>query len=180
MRDDVPSGWRYNPSAWKHRWPVIGLALAGGGVATYLALYQLGVVAHVWEPFFGEGSRHILKESSIAHLLPIPDAAVGAIVYLLEAAAEAIGGRTRWRTRPGAVLFAGLVAGGMGLGGIGLAVCQPALFRAFCTLCLTSATCSVLAAALTLPEVAAAVHHLRRRRAAGMSLWQALGRHDHP
>ena len=64
----IPPGWSYNPSAWSERLPVLALALTGFGIATYLGLYQLGAVPGVWEPFFGDGSYRILKESSIAHL----------------------------------------------------------------------------------------------------------------
>src|SRR5919205_1457619 len=92
----VPPGWSYNPSAWSDRLPIIGLALLGFGIALYLALYQLGVFAGVWEPFFGDGSRRILH-SSVSRLLPIPDAALGAMGYLLDAVTGAIGGRDRWR-----------------------------------------------------------------------------------
>ena len=75
MTDEgTPPGWGHNPSRWSHRLPVLLLALAGCGIATYLALYQVHVVAHVWEPFFGDGSRVILRESSIARLLPVLEA----------------------------------------------------------------------------------------------------------
>src|SRR3954454_11231365 len=144
MMDDRPPGWSYNPLAWSERLPVLALALAGCAIATYLALYQLDVVAHVWEPFFGSGSRRILKESSIAHLLPIPDALLGAVVYVLDAAADVLGGRTRWRPLPWAVLLLGLISAALGAGGGGLAICQPVLFGAYCTLCLASAACSIL------------------------------------
>ena len=92
---DLPPGWSYNPSAWSERLPVLALALTGFGIASYLGLYQLGVVSVVWEPLFQEGSIRILKESSIAHFLPIPDAVLGAVVYLLDAAAGVAGGRVR-------------------------------------------------------------------------------------
>ncbi len=68
-----------DPSAWSKRLPAIALALVGCGIATYLALYQLGILAHSWEPFFGAGSRIILKESPLSHWLPVPDAALGAL-----------------------------------------------------------------------------------------------------
>ena len=95
-----PPGWRHNPSGWRARLPGIALALGGCGLATYLSLYQLNVIPHVWEPFFGNGSRRILKESSISHMLPVPDALIGAVFYLLEAIAECVGGRQRWRSLP--------------------------------------------------------------------------------
>ena len=94
VEPDGPPGWDYNPSDWSQRLPIVALALAGFGIATYLALYQWGVLARVWEPFFGDGSRVILN-SSVSHLLPVPDAALGAIGYLLDAATGVIGGRQR-------------------------------------------------------------------------------------
>jgi uncharacterized membrane protein len=174
MTGDVPPGSRHNPSAWPRRLPVLVLALAGCAIATYLALYQLQVVGHVWEPFFGDGSRVILRESSIARLLPVPDALLGAAVYLLGAAADLIGGGDRWRTMPWAVLLLGVVSGSLGAGGVVLAVCQPALFGTFCTLCLASAACSVLLAGAVSWEVLATWQHLRRESARGVSWWSAL------
>ena len=73
---DTPPGWDYNPASWPQRLPIIGLALIGCGIATYLALYQWGVIGHVWEPFFGDGSEVILN-SSVSHILSVPDAALG-------------------------------------------------------------------------------------------------------
>ena len=90
---ELPPGWTYNPSRWSERLPVLALALTGFGIAAYLGMYQLGAFPVVWEPFFGDGSHRILKESSIAHLLPVPDAILGAVVYLLDATAGSIGGR---------------------------------------------------------------------------------------
>jgi len=94
-----PPGWSYNPSAWWERLPIVGLAFVGAGIATYLALYQWGILASVWEPFFGEGSRSILH-SRISRLLQVPDAALGAFGYLLDAVTGGVGGRARWRTMP--------------------------------------------------------------------------------
>jgi vitamin K epoxide reductase family protein len=147
------------PSAWNKRLPSVALALAGCAIATYLALFQLGVLAEVWEPFFGNGSRLILKESAIARWLPVPDAAVGALVYLAEAVAECIGGPRRFRTWPAAVFVPGALAAGLALAAIGLIGCQAFWFRAYCTLCLTSSACSLLIAGLTAPEVWAAWKH---------------------
>ena len=57
VESDLPRGWSYNPSSWPQRLPLVGLALIGFGIASYLALYQWGVFSTVWEPFFGGGSR---------------------------------------------------------------------------------------------------------------------------
>jgi hypothetical protein len=49
---DIPPGWGHNPSKWSRRLPVLLLALADCGIATYLALYQVDVLPTVWEPLF--------------------------------------------------------------------------------------------------------------------------------
>jgi hypothetical protein len=90
----VPPGWDYNPASWGERLPLVGLALLGFLIAGYLALYQWGVFPSVWEPFFGDGSKSVLH-SWISRMLPIPDAALGAIGYLLDAVTGVAGGRGR-------------------------------------------------------------------------------------
>ena len=147
------------------------LALTGFGIAAYLGMYQWGAFPAVWEPFFGDGSHRILKESSISHLLPVPDAVIGAVVYLLEATAGAIGGRERWRTFPGIVLLNGLIAAGLGFGGMLLAILQPVLFQAYCTLCLASAVCSIGMVGPVMAEVLATLQFLKRERGRNRSLW---------
>jgi hypothetical protein len=51
----------------------------------------LGPLSGVWEPFFGGGSQTVLH-SAIARLLPILDALLGVIGYLIELIAAARGG----------------------------------------------------------------------------------------
>jgi hypothetical protein len=171
---DNPPGWSYNPSSWRQRLPVGALALAGFLIAGYLALYQVGVVTSVWEPFFGNGSTVILRQSGIACLLPVSDAALGACAYLAEFLIDLVGGEDRWSSAPWAVLLLGLVAAGLGATGVVLVICQPILFHAFCTLCLGTAACSLLIVLTAADEVLTAVQHLRREAAAGRPLWQAL------
>lgn len=146
-------------SDWDRRLPAVALALLGCAVATHLGLIQLSLIPEVWEPFFGNGSRIILKESAVARSLPVPDALLGAIVYLAEAVAECVGGRQRWRTRPAAVFATGILAAGLGLAGLPLVGCQVLWFRAYCTLCLASAACSLVIAGLVWPEIRAAWNH---------------------
>jgi len=172
----VPPGWSHNPSAWRTRVPVIVLALAGASVAGYLALFQLGWLRHVWEPWFGEGSRIILT-SSVSRMLPIPDAALGFAGYACDAIAGMLGGSTRWRTAPWLVLVFGAIVGLLGAAGIVLVILQATVFHAWCTLCLTSAAISLTMVALALDEVLASLGHLTRVRAHGGSLWLALTGH---
>jgi uncharacterized membrane protein len=116
----------------------------------------------------------ILRQSAIAHLLPVPDAALGAFVYLFEALADLPGDESRWRTKPWAVVLLGLIAAGLGVAAVILVLCQPLLFGHFCTLCLASAACSLLGCAAAAPEVWATLQHLRRERQRGLTWGQAL------
>jgi hypothetical protein len=168
-----PPGWDYNPSGWSQRLPIVALALAGFGIATYLALYQWGVLGRVWEPFFGDGSRVILN-SSVSHLLPVPDAALGAFGYVLDAATGVIGGRRRWRTMPWMVIVFGLAVGPLGAVSVLLVIFQPVLFDAWCTLCLASAVISLLMIGPALDEFLASLQYLKRESCRGRSAWRAF------
>ncbi|MDP9311096.1 MAG: vitamin K epoxide reductase family protein [Chloroflexota bacterium] len=170
---DMPPGWSYNPASWSQRLPIVGLALVGFGIATYLALYQLNVFATVWEPFFGDGSRIILN-SSISRVLPIPDAALGALGYLVDAGAGVIGGRARWRTMPWIVVLFGLAVGPLGAVSIGLVILQPVRFGTFSTLALASAVVSVVMIGPAMDEFLASLQHLKREHNRGHSLWRTF------
>lgn len=169
----VPPGWSANPSGWSQRLPIVVLALAGTGVAVYLSLYQLDVIASVWEPFFGNGSRTIL-DSKVSKILPIPDALLGAFSYLLDAVAGVVGGRDRWRRMPWIVVVFGLAVGPLGVISVVLVILQPVLFSAFCTLCLVSAVISIVMVGPAMDEVLASLQHLRRAKALGTSVWRVF------
>jgi hypothetical protein len=173
LQSDVPAGWSYNPSSWPERLPIVGLALVGFAIAGYLALYQLRFFIDVWEPFFGDGSRIILN-SSVSRILPIPDAALGAFGYLLDAITAIIGGRARWRKMPWIVVLFGVAVGPLGLVSVLLVILQPVLFDAWCTLCLVSALISVLMIGPAADEVLASLQYLKRERVRGGSLWRAF------
>jgi uncharacterized membrane protein len=129
--------------------------------------------AVVWEPFFGDGSRIILN-SSVSRILPIPDAARGALGYLADAITGIIGPRARWRTMPWIVIIFGLAVGPLGLVSVLLVILQPVMFEAWCTLCLASALVSVLMIAPAADEVLASLQYLKRERLQGRSLWRAF------
>lgn len=172
----MPPGWGTNPSAWRERLPIVALALAGFAVATYLSLYQWQVVDGVWEPFFGDGSRVVLT-SWVSHVLPVPDAALGAVGYLADAVTGLVGGRQRWRTLPWMVIVFGVAIGPLGAVSVLLVVLQPVLFDAWCTLCLASAAVSLAMIGPAMDEVLASLQHLRRVHDGGGSAWRAfLGR----
>ncbi len=170
---DAPPGWSYNPSTWGQRLPIVGLALVGFLIAGYLALYQWGIFSGVWEPFFGDGSRVILN-SSISRILPIPDAALGALGYLADAVTGVIGRRGRWRTMPWIVILFGLAVGPLGAVSILLVILQPVLFGEFCTLCLASAVISVAMIGPAMDEFLASLQWVKRERARGRSAWRVF------
>ena len=172
---DAPPGWDYNPATWPQRIPIVALAVVGFGIATYLALYQYRVIASVWEPLFGDGSQRILN-SPLSRVLPVSDAALGAIGYLLDAVTGAIGGQRRWRTMPWLVVVFGFLVGPLGAVSIGLVIAQPVLYDSWCTLCLATAVISVLMIGPAMDELLACLQHVRRARALRTdgSAWRAF------
>lgn len=170
---DRPPGWDHNPSSWGHRLPLIGLAVVGCCIAGYLTLYQLRVIPGVWEPFFGDGSQRVLN-STLARSLPIPDAALGSLGYLVDATSGILGGERRWRTMPWVVFLFGFVAGSMAIVSIVLLILQPLAFHAWCSLCLCSVLISLGIVGPAIQEVLASTQHLRRSRTAGHSTWRAF------
>ena len=171
--EGIPPGWSYNPATWGQRLPIVGLAMLGFGIATYMALFQLKILDTVWEPFFGNDSRKILT-SSVSKILPIPDAALGAIGYLADAVTGAVGGTRRWRTMPWIVIMFGLAVGPLGFISILLVILQPVLFDAWCTLCLCSAAISVIMIGPAMDEFMASMQYMKRVKDANISLWKAF------
>ena len=169
----IPPGWTYNPATWGQRLPIVGLAIVGMIAAGYLGLFQLKLVPEVWEPFFGNGSRKILT-SSTSKILPIPDAVLGAIGYLTDAVAGAVGGTKRWRTMPWIVVIFGLLVGPLGMISILLVVLQPVMYDAWCTICLFTAFISVIMIGPAMDEMLASMQFLKRAKDANVSLWKAF------
>jgi uncharacterized membrane protein len=170
---ETPPGWDGNPSTWKQRLPIVGIALVAFVAATHLAFYQLDLISKPWEPFFGKGSETIL-DSWVSRLLPVSDAALGAFSYFLDAVTGLIGGRRRWRTMPWIVVLFGVLVGPLGAVSVLLVILQPVVFNAWCTLCLLTALLSVLMIGPALDEVLASLQHIKREKARGRSTWRAF------
>lgn len=158
---------------WSERIPILLLAIAGMLIAGYLAMYQLKIIDTVWEPFFGNGSVTILN-SPISDILPIPDSALGAIAYVIDAVTGVIGGTKRWRTMPWMVILFGIAVGPLGLVSILLVILQPVLFNSWCTLCLVSAVISVWMIGPAMDETLASMQYIKRVRSSGGSVWKAF------
>jgi uncharacterized membrane protein len=150
-----------NPSSWSHRAPVAVLALIGCALATYLTLFQWHITAGVWDPIFGSHSSEAVLTSSFTRWLPLPDATLGALAYLVEVIVTLIGTTQRWRTEAWLVVLFGLVLAGLALTSLVLVLTQIFLVHALCTLCLCSAAISFVNAWLGRDEVFAAVDTLK-------------------
>jgi hypothetical protein len=170
---DVPPGWSYNPSSWGQRLPLVGIAVAGFIFAGYLSLYQFRVIKEVWEPFFGNGSLKILN-SPVSTMLPVPDAALGALGYVADAISGVIGGTKRWKTIPWIVIIFGLFVGPLGVVSVLLVILQPVAFNAWCTFCLASAACSIIMIGPAMDELLACLQYMKRCKKAGYSLWKTF------
>ncbi len=161
-------------SNWSHRLPVVTLALVGCAVSTYLTLYQWHVIGGVWDPLFGASSSETVLTSFVSRYLPLPDATLGALAYLVEAIVAAVGGTDRSRTTPWLVVVYGLVLVGLGLTSLTLVLIQIFLIHALCTLCLCSAAISFVNLWLGRDEVFVSLRHVQQARARGASVWTAL------
>ncbi|GAB3861825.1 hypothetical protein GCM10028801_26380 [Nocardioides maradonensis] len=126
------------------------LALLGVGVAGYLAAVQLDVVRHAWDPVFGDGTDTVIG-SSVANLLPFPDALLGVLAYAGEAMLVLYAGTPHGRSRRWPALLLEVGAVGFALTGVGLVAVQAFVVHAWCSWCLASAVVSWAILALTLP-----------------------------
>lgn len=171
----TPPGWSYNPSSWPQRWIMIVTGAAGFFVSRYLAMYQLGYVDYVWDPFFGfaGGSKAVL-DSKMSHTWPISDGGLGGISYTFEFLMGYMGSPARWRTMPWMVAFFGFLVIPLGLTHIFLVISQPVVVHHWCTMCLLAALIMLPMIPLEVDEVVAMFQHVRQakqRGDRGGSLW---------
>ena len=170
---DVPPGWSYNPSSWLQRAPIILLALVGFLASRYMAAYQLGHIASVYDPFFGDGTRRVL-ESDVSKMFPISDAGLGALSYMLEMLMGFMGDKARWRTMPWMVTFFGILVVPLGTVSIVLIILQPLAVGAWCSLCLLAAIAMLAMIPATLDEVVAMLQFLVQAKREGKPLWRTF------
>lgn len=166
MRSGNSKPTKRNPSAWPRRIAIAVVSAIGFLIATYLALFQVGLTQSVWDPFFGHGSELVVT-SSVSRSLPVPDAAIGAAVYLADAILALVGGTRRYRTEPILPLLMGLAVAASVLVSIVLIILQPTVVHAWCTLCLTSAVISFVLGGLAWDEAEASFWVLRDRSGRG-------------
>ena len=170
---DVPPGWSYNPSSWPQRAPIIALALVGFLLSRYMTSFQLGYVDSIWDPFFDPGTSAVLT-SDVSQSIPIADAGLGAIAYIVEFLMGFMGDRQRWRTMPWMVTFFGILVVPLGVVSIMLIILQPLAVGEWCTPCLIAAVAMVIMIALTVDEVVAMGQFLVQARREGQQLWRTF------
>ena len=166
---DIPPGWSFNPSSWTQRAPVVILAFVGLYVSLYLCAYQLELIDTVWEPFFAgsaidpqNGTEEIIT-SSISQAWPVPDAGLGAIIYMLEIIVGLIGSVKRWRTMPWLVLLFGMMIVPLGAVSITFIIIQPLVIGTWSTLALIGAAAMLVQIPYSLDELVASIEYLWRR-----------------
>lgn len=173
----IPPGWTYSPSSWTQRIPIVALAFVGLYISRYLAAYQLGHIDAVWDPFFGDGTQRIIT-SDVSRAWPVPDAGLGAVIYLLEILIGMAGGQDRWRTTPWLVMLFGLMIVPLGAVSIFFIIIQPIVIGTWCSLCLLAAMAMLLQIPYSLNELLASGQFLLERRRRGKSVLLVLLRGD--
>lgn len=170
---EVPQGWSYNPSSWLQRVPIITLTYLCWLCARYMAAYQLGYIDHVWDPFFKDGTLHVIT-SPLSRAFPFSDAGLGAAAYLIEFLMGCKGSSRRWHTMPWMVLFFGLLVIPVGLASIILIMMQPLLVGYWCGWCLITALFMLLMICLTVDEVFAVLQYLIEAKSKHKPVWKVF------
>lgn len=179
MGGATPPGWSYNPSSWPQRWIMIALAFAGLLASRYLAMFQMGYIDTIWDPFFGASTRRVLN-SDMSHALPVSDAALGALAYTFELLMGFMGAPTRWRTMPWMVTFFGILVIPLGLVHIFLVISQPVVVGQWCTFCLLAAAIMLPMIPLEADEVIAMGQHVRQSMRRGEGFWKVFWKGGSP
>jgi hypothetical protein len=181
-KPDVPPGWTYTPSSWLQRMPIGMLSLLGFLIARILGAYQLGHIDSVWEPFFagsGEmkgvmnGSETIIT-SAASKLWPVPDGALGGIVYMAELVMIWMGSKTRWRTMPWMILALAFTMLPLGLVSIYFIIIQPIVIGTWCTLCLIAALAMAVMIPYSLNEFVAMGQFMLDAHRKGKPFWRTF------
>lgn len=169
----LPQGWSYNPSNWSHRIPTTGLATLCWFFSRYMAAYQLGYIDQMWDPFFHDGTLHVIT-SKISKSFPVSDAGMGAVCYTLEALLGWQGSARRWASTPWLVFAFAFLVIPVGIVSILLIILQPVAVGFWCSWCLATAASMLLMIVLTAGELAAALQFLRTAGKSGSSRWRVF------
>lgn len=161
----VPAPWEYNPSKWSQRLRIILVAIPAVLIATYMGLYQWGLIDSVWDPIFGKQSMEVL-DSEVSHAITswvrVPDSILGALAYLGDILFGLAGSTRRWHDRPWLVILFGLDVIPLGIVSAVLIFMQGFVVGSFCFLCLVTAVISLILVVLAYDEVWSSILFLYR------------------
>lgn len=174
----MPPGWSYNPSAWRERAPLVALAGLGFAASFYIGFYQLGIIPQIWDPFFGTQSSYLVTHSGVSRILPFPDGLLGLLGYFCDMLFGSLGGADRWQRMPWVVLaFCGTITA-LAVVSVLLTITMGVLVKHWCTVCLVSASVSILIFGLGVGEALPVLQYLKRvymdtdsRKAVWDALW---------
>lgn len=154
----------YNPSQWNQRLWIVFLASIAAGIATYMGIYQLGLIDHVWDPVFGAQSQTVL-DSDVSNTLHkwfrIPDSLMGSMAYLGDVIFALAGSTRRWQDRPWLVILFGIDVIPLGLVSAILVLMQKTVVHAYCFLCLVTAVISIVLIFFAYDEIWSCILYLR-------------------
>jgi uncharacterized membrane protein len=142
---------RVSPSRRARRLVIAALAAVAMCVAVYLGMYQLRMVASVWDPLFGHGSELVLDSKTseaIRRFTIVPDSLLGALAYGCEFLFALLGSSKRYRDRRWVSVLFGLNTVALAVAALALIGLQAFVIHAGCFFCLVSATISLTIAGL--------------------------------
>jgi len=163
--EQLAHGLRHSrePGMRERRW-ISGLATFSGIVMSGIGLFQMGIIRRIPEPrprwFDAERITGSAQAYSILHT---PDALLGAVSYAVTACLAGASGPDRARRAPWIPLAMEAKLAGDAALAAKMTAEQWSRHRAFCFWCVLSAGATLAAAALGLPETAAAMRAIRRR-----------------
>ncbi len=161
----IPQPWWYNPSSWNQRIRVAVIAMIAVLISIYLGLYQWRLIGNIWDPFFGDQSKHVL-DSDVSHKIRswvlVPDAILGALAYLGDVIFALAGSKRRWQYTPWLVILFGIDVIPLGIVSAILVFMQALVVQQWCFLCLVTAVISLILVVLAYDEVLSSVIYLRR------------------
>lgn len=161
----IPEPWEYNPSKWSQRILIALIAGIAFILATYMALYQWGLIDHVWDPVFKDGSEKVLT-SDVSHEITswirIPDGALGSIAYLGDILFALAGSTRRWMDRPWLVIIFGIDVIPLGIVSAILVGMQGFVVKFWCFPCLITAVISLVLIFMAYDEVLSSIFYLHR------------------
>lgn len=173
-------GKRFNPSNRRERVEVALLASVALLIATYMGLYQWGVIDHVWDPIFGAQTSQVLNSNvsqAIRRWIGIPDAILGSLAYMGDVVLALAGSTRRWRSRPWLVILYGLNVIPLGVVSVVLVGLQGTVVGAWCFPCIFNAAISLLLIYLAHDEIRVCVkylHRIWRNTRSCRILWKAV------